>query len=107
MSQAVPMLVHNVFYTLFDQFLSRTPEVGRFCKPHLSGQPGEVSSSAGFCVVRDSARSMTRSRRDSTSLRVDWQITDAVPAAPAAHPVIEENKPDLEKGTSVRFGRFL
>ena len=98
MPQTVPMLVHNVFFTLFDNSAQACQKLVDSCKQHLSGHPGEVYFSAG---VR--CGSLTRPVNDQefdVGLHVVFRTMadhDAYQQHPRHSEFIAENKPTWKK----------
>ena len=93
-----PMLVHNVFFTLFDNSAQARQKLVDSCKKHLSGHSGEVYFSAGIlCPL------LTRPVNDQefdVGLHVVFRTMadhDAYQQHPRHIQFIEENKPSWKK----------
>lgn len=93
-----PMLVHNVFFTLFDNSAQSRQKLVDSCKKHLSGHPGEVYFSAGILCP-----SLTRPVNDQefdVGLHVVFRTMadhDAYQQHPRHIQFIEQNKPGWKK----------
>jgi len=93
-----PMLVHNVFFTLFDNSAQTRQKLVDSCKKHLSGHPGEVYFSAGILCP-----ALTRPVNDQefdVGLHVVFRTMadhDAYQQHPRHIRFIEENKPGWKK----------
>jgi hypothetical protein len=98
MSQTGPMLVHNVFFTLFDNSSQACQKLVDSCKEHLSGHPGEVYFSAGM-----RCGSLTRPVNDQefdVGLHIVFRTMadhDAYQQHPRHVKFIDANKPTWKK----------
>lgn len=98
MNQPVPMIVHNVFFSLSDNSAQACRKLVDSCKQHLSGHPGEVYFSAG--VLCDSLRRPVNDQEFDVGLHVVFRTMadhDAYQQAPRHNEFIAENKPNWKK----------
>ena len=93
-----PMLVHNVFFTLFENSPAARQKLVDSCKKHLSGHPGEVYFSAG--VLSDSLSRPVNDREFDVALHVVFRSMadhDAYQQHARHMQFIDENKPTWKK----------
>ena len=98
MSQTGPMVVHNVFFTLFDNSPAARQKLVEACRKYLSGHPGEVYFSAG--VLCDSLTRPVNDREFDVGLHVVFRSLadhDIYQQDPRHIRFIEENKPTWKK----------
>ncbi len=98
MSQTGPLVVHNVFFTLFDNSPAARQKLVEACKKYLSGHPGEVYFSAG--VLCDVLSRPVNDREFDVGLHVVFRSMadhDAYQQDLRHLRFIEENKPTWKK----------
>src|SRR5579862_7241152 len=98
MSQSGPMVVHNVFFTLFESTTDARQKLVDACRKYLSGHPGEVYFSAG--VLCDSLSRPVNDREFDVGLHVVFRSMadhDVYQQDPRHLKFIEENKPTWKK----------
>jgi hypothetical protein len=88
------MIVHNVFFTLFDNSCQARQKLVDSCKQHLSGHPGEVYFSVG--VLCDPLSRPVNDRQFDVGLHVVFRTLadhEAYQQDPRHIRFIEDNKP--------------
>ena len=98
MLEQVPMIVHNVFFSLADNSPAARQKLVEACRKYLSGHPGEVYFSAG--VVCDALARPVNDRDFDVGLHVVFRTLadhDAYQEHPRHKQFIEENKPNWKK----------
>jgi hypothetical protein len=92
------MIVHNVFFTLFDTSAAARQKLVEACRKYLSGHPGEVYFSAG--VLCDALARPVNDRKFDVGLHVVFSSMadhDAYQQDPRHLRFIEENKATWKK----------
>jgi hypothetical protein len=98
MSQSGPQIVHNVFFSLFDNSPAARQKLVDACRKYLSGNPGEVYFSAG--VLCESLTRPVNDREFDVGLHVVFRSMvdhDVYQKDPRHVQFIEENKPTWKK----------
>jgi hypothetical protein len=98
MSQAPPMVVHNVFFTLHENSSSARQRLVDACKKYLTGHPGEVYFSAG--TLCEALSRPVNDREFDVGLHVVFRTMadhDAYQQHPRHLAFVEENKPTWKK----------
>jgi hypothetical protein len=93
-----PMIVHNVYFTLFDNSPAARQKLIDACKKYLTGHPGEVFFSAG--VLCEPLARPVNDREFDVGLHVVFKTLadhDKYQQDPRHIQFIEENKPTWKK----------
>ena len=93
-----PMIVHNVYFTLFDNSPAARQKLIDACKKYLTGHPGEVFFSAG--VLCEPLARPVNDREFDVALHIvfkDRAAHDKYQDADRHHQFINENKANWKK----------